>query len=72
MLLWYIFDDWCILTLITNWISDIKDDENVSLFPVTNDLLYIIVSIFIFISTLFYLYPKLSLFHFLNKFDIKK
>ena len=72
MFLWYIFDDWCILTLFTNWLSDIKDDENESLFPLTNDLLYIIISVFIFISTLFYLYPKLSLFHFLSKFDIKR
>ena len=69
---WYIFDGHCILTLITNWVGGLDDnDENNNLFLIP-ELSYSISSIALIISTFFYLYPKYSLFHFLSKFDIKK
>ena len=69
---WHIFDGHCVLTLFTNWIGDLDDnDENNNLFLIP-ELSYHAASIALFVSALFYLYPKISIFHFLSKFDIKK
>ena len=68
LILWYIFDGKCYLTMLINYIKDVSNDEKNQFLPMTNSTVYTLVFFVLTLSIYGFLYPKYSPFNLLKDF----
>jgi hypothetical protein len=68
LILWYIFDGKCYLTMLINYIKGVPNDDRNQFLPMTNSTVYSLTFFVLTLSIYGFLYPEYSPFNLLKDF----